>query len=159
MKIVEICIIISLSLHTSIVRAHELPNENIIKELDLRAEAERFVREALRLHNEAERLRYQANRLIAEQERLDSEVGRIESEWQKAHAANPKKFPDSPGRDRSQQIMLADIKKMTVDINNLRDNAEQLEKDSQRLLDIANRLDPNIQLDILDTIIGNGGQS
>lgn len=95
-------------------------NAGVLEPLRLVVEGHRLICERLRIESEVSRLRTEKSRLL-------SEVDRLNALW---HSSGAKEFP---GRDRSQQIILADVQgiekveqRLSIVATDLRDEASRI---------------------------------
>jgi hypothetical protein len=109
------------------------------------SEADRLRGEAARVAAEAERLSREAHRLREEQYRLRIAAQRLEAIWQRDRAADPSRVRDFPGRDRSQQRMLADTRRLARDASRLRSESRTLVQEAARLRNVAAAVDAEAQ--------------
>jgi len=121
---------------------------------EIKYEALRLVGEAIRVQCESHRLFEERRRLLAERERLLEEANRLESSWRASHEANPTRYPDLPGRDRSQQALRRDAATMLSDALQLENDRERLQYESSRLLRLAMAVDSGVQNDLLRRLLG-----
>ena len=96
-----------------------------------------FLAEGTRLVCEALRTQSEIDRLASEQVRLRQEAARLEMSWQRAHSVDPLKFPDSPGRDRSQKRLLTDANIIEGTLQALGNNKSTLLSEAQRILRLS----------------------
>jgi len=101
-----------------------------LKTLDLVVEGHAHQCEALRTDGEIARL-------AGEQARLLAGAAGLDADWAMAHRIAPEKFPDYPGRDRSQKIMRETVSGLAVTIADLRQTAQTDRNEARRLLLLA----------------------
>lgn len=117
-------------------------------------EALRLVSEAIRIQCERNRLTSEQTRLLRERDRLLAEAERLDELWLDAHNADPEKYPDTPGRDRSQVKLRSDARLLLDGAGKITHDVEGLQFGSQRLLRLAMAVDSGVQADLLRRILG-----
>lgn len=115
------------------------------------------VRVGQQLACEARSLREQAATLRQHQSTLVENARGLEEEWRAANRVAPDKFPDFPGRDRSQKLMIADAAKLGATAKDLDEDADALGLEARRILRLA-FADADQQQTVLVSV-DPGGQS
>jgi hypothetical protein len=103
----------------------------------LSREATRISREGNRIEGQAGTLRSESRRLTREKQELLHHAAGLDQRWARANQVDPDRYPDYPGRDRSQKIMRADATTMDADGMGLLAEGRRLDTEATRLRQLA----------------------
>src|SRR5262245_13200606 len=100
-------------------------------------EARRIEQEAKRIGSDASLMRSEGDRLNHEGDGLRQGASRLDQMWEAASRANPERYKDYDGRDRSQKRMRLDANREDLDADALRLEGKRLDDEANRLLKLA----------------------
>jgi len=136
-------------------RASSLADQDAVKQgllAYLTEEAARIVVEGDRIRGEADRMRSEAVRLNSESRELRAQAAHLDKLWESARRANPAKYHEYVGRDKSQHRMRSDAATEDRDGVHLRHEGRRLNSESIRLWRLAASVDPEAQKVLLDRL-------
>jgi hypothetical protein len=103
----------------------------------LSREVARMAKEGDRIEGQAGALRSESRELTREKEALLDHAAGLDRRWARANQIDPDRYPDYPGRDRSQKIMRADASTMIADGVGLLAEGRRLDAEATRLRQLA----------------------
>lgn len=114
----------------------------------------RHVVEAVRLFCEVSRYDVQIALARSKSAELIADAAVLEAAWQADHQKNPLKFPDKPGRDKSQKRMQRDAATRLADVDVFQFLQKDLGDLGSKSLYLAAQADPDAATDLLRRITG-----
>jgi hypothetical protein len=115
----------------------------------LKGEAHRIQREGDRIKSEASLMRSESFHLKLEASDLRDKAAQLDDLWAKANHADPKRYSDYPGRNRSQERMRLDAKREDQDSDALRAEEGRLGAEAERLWKLAAAVNAQAQEELL----------